>query len=110
MPTKLLYNLVKASFYRATYHPHYKKKLGMTKSAHNPLIVWPSPKLLLLLGNWFNNVVKFDTYHLYYNGKVAANPTRAFVYVADNFYFLSKFDNLLVASPLFTSDCKACAA
>lgn len=103
LPTKLLYGLAEASHHWATYHPHYKEKLGMTKSAHNPLLVRPPPKLLSRPGDWSNNVVKFGTHHLHYNDKVAANPTWTF-----GLYFLCNFGNLSTNSPISAGDNRAC--
>ena len=75
----------------------------MTKSAYNPLLVRPPPKLLSLPGNWSNNIVKFDIHHLHYNDKVAANPTRTF-----SLYFLCNIGNLLTTSPTLAGNGKAC--
>ncbi len=103
LPKKLLYGLAEASHHWATYHLHYKEKLGITKSAHNPLLVRPLPKLLSLPGAWSNNVVKFGTHHLHYNDKVVANPTRTF-----GLYFLCNFGNLSTTSPILAGDGRAC--
>ncbi len=103
LPTKLLYGLAKASHHWTTYHPHYKEKLGITKSAHNPLLVWPLPKLLSLPGDWSNNVVKFGTHHLHYNDKIVANPTRTF-----GLYCLCNFGNLSTTFPILAGNNKAC--
>lgn len=73
LPTKLLYSLVEASYHWTTYYSHYKEKLGMTKSTYNSVLVWLLAELSSLLGNWFNNVVKFGTHHLHYNNKVTTN-------------------------------------
>ncbi len=102
LSTNLLYSLAETSHHWVTYHPHYKKKLGMTKSAHNALLVRPLPKLLSLPGDWSNNVVKFGTHHLYYNDKVIANPTRTF-----GLYFLYNFRNLSTTSPILAGDDRA---
>ncbi len=51
LSTKLLYGLAETNHHWATYHPHYKNKLEMTKFAHNPLLVRPPLKLLSLPGD-----------------------------------------------------------
>lgn len=75
----------------------------MTKFAYNLLLVRPRLKLLSLSGDSFNNVVKFDTYHLHYNDKVIVNLTQIF-----NLYFLCNFRNLSTTSPILASDNRAC--
>ena len=58
----------------ATYHPHYKEKLGMTKFAYNFFLFWPLSKLLLLSDTLFNYFIKvIAIYHLNYKDKLIGN-------------------------------------
>ena len=34
------------NYWFAIYHPHYKEKLGITESVHDPFLLWVPPKLL----------------------------------------------------------------
>ena len=112
-PTKLHDDVPKASTTSfATYHPHYKEKPGMTESAHDPFLLWPSPKLLLPPDALSDSIVKFATYHPHYKDILVSNPTRTFVCAASCLYFgywLGSLGNLLTAS-LFARDGGACTA
>ncbi len=121
---KLMHDVSEASTtLYAIYHPHYKEKSGMTKSAYKPSLLRPPLQLLSLPAVSSNYIVKvmkplynvqeasitrFAIYHPHYKDKLS-NQTRSFVCTVDNFYFLSNFDNLSMASSLFVSDCRACA-
>ncbi len=58
----------------ATYHPHYKKKLGTTKFTYNPFLLQSFLKLISLLNVSFDYVVKFATHHLHCKD-IIGNPT-----------------------------------
>lgn len=85
--------------------------------------IWSLRKPISLLGGSSDSIVKvikllhnvpkantnrFAIYHLHYKDKLS-NLTWSLVCTTNNFYFLSNFNNLSVASPLFISNCKACA-
>ena len=110
LPTKLLYGLAEAGHHWAIYHPHYKEKLEMTKSAYNPSLLRPTRKRISLLGasshctvevvNPLHNVpeastTRFAIYHPHYKDKLVGNPTRKFVCTANCLYFLRGWSNLL---------------
>lgn len=72
LPTKLLYNLLEAGNYRfATYHPHYKKNLGikLMKFAYKHFFLYTLFKLLLL-GISSDCIAKCIIYHLHYKEKL----------------------------------------
>ena len=104
---KPLYDVPEASTTSfATYHPHYKEKPGMTESAHDPFLHWPSPKLLSLPDALSDSIVKFATYHPHYKDILISNPTQTFVCAASCLYFgywLGSLGNLSTAS-LFARD------
>ena len=54
------------------------------------------------------SITRFAIYYLYYKNEQVPNLTWTFVCTADNFYFLSNFDNLPTASPLFANNGQAC--
>ena len=85
----------------AIYHPYYKKKSKIIEFTYNFFLLQPLLKLLLLSGDWSNNVIKYGIYYLHYNDKVAANPTRTF-----SLYFLCNFGNLLTTYSIFTGNSK----
>ena len=81
----------------AIYHPHYKEKLGITESAHEPFLLWQLPKPISLLGVSSDCVVKaFAIYHPHYKEKIVSNSTRTFVCAANCLYFLCDWSNLSV--------------
>lgn len=102
LSTKLLYGLTETSYHWATYYPHYKEKLEMTKFTYNTIFFWPLLKLLSLFDDWFNNIIKFDTYDLYYNDKIAVNLIRTF-----GFYFLYNFKTFLIISSILAGNNRA---
>ena len=68
--TKLHNDVPKTStIYFAIYYLHYKKKLEMIETIHNPFLFWLLSKLLLLLNTLSNSIVKFAIYYLYYKKK-----------------------------------------
>lgn len=84
----------------------------MIKSAYKPLFLQPLLKLLSLLGNLSNSIVKvikllynvlkakpsyFTIYYLYYKIKLIGNQTRTFVYAINYLYFLCYLSNLSAA-------------
>lgn len=55
--------------YFTTYHLSYKKKLGISKSAHNLYLFQSLYKLLSLSNSLFDYIIKFVTYYPYYKNK-----------------------------------------
>ena len=108
----------------SAYHPFLlRPPPNLTDSAHDTSLLRSPQKLLSLPGVSSDCIVevmkplhdvpeastnRFAIYHPHYKDKFS-NQTRSFVFAADNFYFLSNFDNLSAASPLFVSDRRACA-
>ncbi len=85
----------------ATYHPHYKEKLGTTKSTYNPSLLQSLLMLISLLNALFDCVVKVIASHYpHYKDKLFGNPTWSFVCTANSLHFLYNLGNLSAASLL----------
>ena len=88
--TKLLYSIPKAGNHCfASYHPHYKEKLGMIEFTYNPFLLRPPPKLVSLPGVSSDCIVKvIAIYHPYYKEKLGiTDSTRELVINSVNFAF-----------------------
>ena len=124
LPTKLLYGLAEAGHHCATYYPHYKEKLEMTKSAYNPSLLRPTRKQISLLSASSHCIVevinplhdvpeasttRFAIYHSLYKDKLVGNPPRKIVSAANCLYFLCGWNNLPAAF-FFAHDSGTCGA
>lgn len=108
----------------ATYHPYYKEKSGITKSAYKPFLLQPFSQLLspsVTLSNYIVQVIKLlyvvqgacitrlVIYHLHYKNKLS-NPTQTLVCTISSLYFgcsLGSLGNLSTVS-LFGHDGRVC--
>lgn len=81
----------------------------MTESTYKYFFFLLSLKLLSLFGDWFNYVVKFAIYYLYYKDKFVENSTQSFIYTVNFLHFLYNLENLL-ATFVFTYNSSACIA
>lgn len=109
---KVMYHVPKASTtLYATYHPYYKEKSEMTKSAYKLSLLRPPPQLVSSLTTSSNYIIKVmkplynvqeasvtrsAIYHPHYKDKFS-NSTRSFFFAADNLHSVCSLSNLSTA-------------
>lgn len=82
------------------YHLQYKKKLEMIEFTYNSSLSRLFLKLISLLNDLSDFVVKFVIHHLHYKEKPLSNPNRTFGYTRNSLHLLCNLSNLSATSQL----------